>query len=155
VAVLAAGFGRRAAAAAAVIGVPLSPWLYVCTVLLSLFLGFGKRRHELVLLQGSAAGHRRGLEVYSPALLDRLILALAAVTLAAYALYTYRSSSLPADHRMLLTIPFVLFGLSRYLYLVRAEGHGGAPERVLLEDRPLLLTVLLWGALAITLLYLV
>ncbi|HET7035239.1 MAG TPA: decaprenyl-phosphate phosphoribosyltransferase [Thermomicrobiaceae bacterium] len=150
---IAGGFVLRAAAGAVVIGVPLSLWLYACTVLLSLFLGFGKRRHELALLRVAAGAHRRNLDAYAPALLDRLIVLTAAATILVYTLYTLAATTLPANHAMLLTVPLVLFGLGRYLYLVYAQGHGGAPERVLLEDWPLLLSVLLWGAAAIAVLY--
>ena len=124
-----------------------------CTALLALFLGFGKRRHELALLRATAGAHRTSLAAYAPALLDRLIVLTAGATILAYTLYTVAAPTLPANHAMLLTVPFVLYGLGRYLYLVYKQGHGGAPERVLLEDWPLLASVLLWGAAAIVILY--
>lgn len=151
--VIAAGFVLRAAAGAVVIGVPISPWLYVCTVLLSLFIGFSKRRHELVLLDDNAGSHRKILDDYSPALLDELIAVVAAATIMAYSLYTFSAANLPEDHSMMLTIPFVVYGLFRYLFLVHQKNSGGAPEQVLLDDLPLLISILLWGASAALILY--
>lgn len=151
--VIAAGFVLRAAAGAVVIGVPISPWLYVCLVLLSLFIGFSKRRHELVLLADNAGSHRRILDDYSPELLDNLISVVSAATIMAYSLYTFSAPNLPEDHAMMLTIPFVVYGLFRYLYLVHHEGGGGAPEQVLLDDLPLLISIVLWGVSATVILY--
>jgi hypothetical protein len=136
-----------------VIDVPVSPWLYVCTVLLSLFIGFAKRRHEIVLLDGDAANHRRNLDSYSARLLDELIAVVAAATIMAYSLYTFSAANLPDNHAMMLTIPFVLYGIFRYLYLVHREEGGGAPEQMVLDDLPLFLTILLWGLAAILILY--
>jgi 4-hydroxybenzoate polyprenyltransferase len=152
--VIAAGFVLRTAAGAVAIDVPLSPWLYVCLVLLALFMGFAKRRNELELLDESAAIHRRNLADYSKGYLDELITIVSAATVMAYSLYTFSAPNLPDSHAMMLTIPFVLYGLFRYLYLVHREGGGGAPEQMLLDDRPLLATVVLWGITAITILYL-
>jgi 4-hydroxybenzoate polyprenyltransferase len=151
--VIAAGFLLRTAAGAVVIHVPLSPWLYVCLVLLALFMGFAKRRHEIELLESSAGTHRRNLELYSKPLLDELIMIVAAATIMAYSLYTFSAPNLPKSHAMMLTIPFVLYGIFRYLYLVHREGGGGAPEQMLIDDRPLLISVFLWGATAIAILY--
>lgn len=151
--VIAGGFVLRAMAGAVVIDVPISPWLYVCTVLLSLFIGFAKRRHELVLLDESAGAHRRILDDYSPALLDELIAVVAAATIMAYSLYTFLAPNLPEDHSMMLTIPFVVYGLFRYLFLVHRKNGGGAPEQVLLDDVPLLVTIVLWGLVSTLLLY--
>ncbi len=151
--VIAAGFLLRSAAGAVVIHVPLSPWLYVCLVLLSLFIGFAKRRHEIELLESSAGTHRRNLELYSKPLLDELIMIVAAATIMAYSLYTFSAPNLPKSHSMMLTIPFVLYGVFRYLYLVHREDGGGAPEQLLVEDRPLLITVFLWGITAVAILY--
>ncbi len=151
--VIAAGFLLRSAAGAVVIHVPLSPWLYVCLVLLSLFIGFAKRRHEIELLETSAGTHRRNLELYSKPLLDELIMIVAAATIMAYSLYTFSAPNLPKSHSMMLTIPFVLYGVFRYLYLVHREDGGGAPEQLLVEDRPLLITVFLWGVTAVAILY--
>jgi 4-hydroxybenzoate polyprenyltransferase len=151
--VIAAGFVLRAVAGAVVIDVPISPWLYMCTILLSLFIGFSKRRHELSLLEAEATGHRRNLDAYSVPMLDHFILIVAAATIMAYSLYTFYAPGLPDTDLMMLTIPFVIYGVFRYLYLVHREGVGGAPELVVLEDRPLLLTILLWGVLAVAILY--
>ena len=135
------------------IGVPVSPWLYVCTVLGSLLLALGKRRHELELLSGEAAGHRRNLEQYTLELIDQLILIVASATIMAYSLYTFSAENLPRDHSMMLTIPLVLYGIFRYLYLLRVKRQGGAPEDMLLSDAGLLGTVLGWVLLSIAILY--
>jgi 4-hydroxybenzoate polyprenyltransferase len=140
--VLAAGFVLRAAAGAVAVGVTISPWLLICTTLLSLFLGLGKRRHELLLLEGAASSHRATLNDYSPELLNQLLSSVTAATLVSYSIYTFTSGHGPA---MMLTIPFVLFGLFRYLYLIYCRDLGGSPEEILLTDRQLLLTVILWG----------
>ncbi|HMM42383.1 MAG TPA: decaprenyl-phosphate phosphoribosyltransferase [Thermomicrobiales bacterium] len=150
---IAAGFVLRAAGGAVVIGVPISPWLYVCTILLALFIGFGKRRHELLLLEGGAASHRRNLEEYSAELLDHFILITAAATVMAYSLYTFAAESLPDDHSMMLTIPFVLYALFRYLFLVHRRDAGGSPGQTLLTDLPLLGCIVAWGVVTIVLLY--
>lgn len=150
--VIAAGFVLRTAAGAVVIDVPLSPWLYVCLVLLALFMGFAKRRNELELLDDAAAVHRRNLADYSKPMLDELITIVAAATVMSYSLYTFSAPNLPGSHTMMLTIPFVLYGMFRYLYLVHREGGGGAPEQLLFDDRPLLGSVILWGLAAIVIL---
>lgn len=151
--VIAGGFLLRAAGGAVVIGVPISPWLYVCTVLLSLFIGFAKRRHELVLLDDTAGAHRKILDDYSPKLLDELIAVVSAATIMAYSLYTFSAPNLPQDHSMMLTIPFVIYGIFRYLFLVHQKNRGGAPEQILLDDVPLLVSILLWGITATLILY--
>lgn len=151
--VLAAGFVIRAVAGAVVVHVPISPWLYLCTVLASLFLGLAKRRHEIVLLNDGAGSHRRILEEYSIPLLDQLILIVTSATVMAYSLYTFSAENLPADHSMMLTIPFVLYGLFRYLYLVQQKNGGGSPDETLLTDRPLLLCAVLWLVTATAILY--
>jgi 4-hydroxybenzoate polyprenyltransferase len=152
---IAAGFVLRAVGGAVVIGVPVSPWLYVCTVLAALLLALGKRRHELVALAGAAQEHRRNLEQYTVELVDQLVLIVATAAIIAYSLYTFSAENLPRDHSMMLTIPFVLYGVFRYLYLVRVRGEGGAPEDMLLSDPGLLATVLGWGLASVTILYLV
>ena len=152
--VLAAGFVLRAVAGALVVDVPISPWLYVCTMLLALFLALGKRRQELVLLSGAAAGHRPSLEQYSVRLLDQLIQVVTTSLVFAYMLYTFSAENLPKSHAMMLTIPFVLYGLFRYLYLVHERGEGGSPEEVLLRDRPTFACVALWVLTAVLILYL-
>lgn len=150
---IAGGFVLRAAGGAVVLAVPISPWLYVCTVLLSLFLGFGKRRNELRLLDQVAGAHRRNLDDYTLPLLDQLIMISAAAIVMAYSLYTFVAPNLPGNHAMMLTIPIVLYGLFRYLYLMYARDEGGAPEQLLLTDRPLLATVGVWAAMVVAVLY--
>ncbi len=152
---ISAGFVLRAVGGAVVIGVPVSPWLYVCTVLGSLFLALGKRRNELETLAGTAGAHRRNLEHYTLELVDQLILIVASVTVMAYSLYTFSAENLPRDHSMMLTIPLVVYGIFRYLYLVRVKRQGGAPEDMLLTDPGLLGTVVAWAALSVVILYLV
>jgi 4-hydroxybenzoate polyprenyltransferase len=151
--VLASGFVIRAAAGAVAVHVPISPWLYVCTGLAALFLGLAKRRSELVLLTDSAGSHRRILNEYSLPLLDQLTVIVTSATVMAYSLYTFSADNLPADHSMMLTIPFVLYGIFRYLYLVHQRNSGGSPEEALLGDRPLLGTAVLWLLLATAVLY--
>lgn len=150
---ISAGFVLRAAGGAVVLDIPISPWLYVCTVLLSLFLGFGKRRHELLLLESSAGSHRRNLDDYSPELLDQFIMISAAATIMAYSLYTIEAVTLPDDNSMMLTIPFVAYAIMRYLFLVHRRNGGGSPEQILLTDLPLLSCITLWGLVAVAILY--
>jgi len=143
---IALGFVFRVAAGVTLIQVArFSPWLYVVTTLGALYIGFGKRRAELTLLAGGANAHRKVLDGYSISLLDQFITIVSATTIVAYSLYTFSAPNLPENHIMMLTIPFVLYGVFRYLYLVQIENCGGAPEEVLLSDRPLQLTILLWG----------
>lgn len=151
---IAAGFLLRAVAGAVVIQVPTSPWLYVITLLLALFIGFSKRRHELVLLQGTAISHRAILREYTPELLDEMISVTTAGTVIAYSLYTFTAENLPQNHAMMLTIPFVLYGIFRYLYLIHIKNEGGSPEELLLRDRPLLISIVLWGLSVVAILYL-
>ncbi|OQA16578.1 MAG: Decaprenyl-phosphate phosphoribosyltransferase [Chloroflexi bacterium ADurb.Bin360] len=152
---IAAGFVLRVGA-----GTPLvdaenfSPWLYICTTLLALFLALGKRRGELILLGEEAGNHRESLQFYTCGLLDQLISLVTSSTLLAYALYTFSAPNLPQNHAMMLTVPFVIYGLFRYLYLVHAEGVTLAPDEVLLTDRPLQVDLLLWGVSAASILYL-
>jgi len=144
--IIAAGFVLRVAAGVSLIHVErFSPWLYVVTTLFALFMGFGKRRAELALLTGSANAHRRVLEGYSLPFLDQLITIVSSTTIIAYSLYTFSAPNLPTNHVMMLTIPFVLYGVFRYLYLVQIKNEGGAPEELLLTDRPLQLTIVLWS----------
>ncbi len=150
---IALGFILRAVAGALAIHVSISPWLYVCTMLLALFLGFSKRYNELLILDHDAAQHRPALEEYSPAMLEQMTTILSASTIMAYSLYTFSAESLPANHSMMLTVPFALYGIFRYYYLVHKKNLGGAPEIALLHDRPLLTTVALWGLVAIGVLY--
>ena len=154
---IAAGFTLRAVAGALAIGAPISPWLYVVTSLGALFLGLNKRKHELLLLGAGAGSHRRVLDEYSPALVDEMLAVITATTVMSYGLYTFTADNLPQclrdNHLMMLTIPFVLYGIFRYLYLVYQKNEGSSPEEVLLRDRPLLICVLLWGLTSATLLY--
>ncbi|MBI3974510.1 MAG: decaprenyl-phosphate phosphoribosyltransferase [Chloroflexi bacterium] len=150
---LAGGFVLRAVAGAVVIAVPISPWLYVCTLLLALFLALSKRRQELITLTDGAGDHRPALEQYSVAMLDELLQVVTTSLLVAYMLYTFFADNVPKNHAMMLTIPFVLYGLFRYLYLVHGRGEGGSPEEVLLRDRPTTICVLLWVATAVVILY--
>jgi len=130
-----------------------SPWLYIVSTLLALYIGFGKRRAELASLNGATPSSRPVLDGYTLAFLDQLLNILTATTLIAYSLYTFSAPNLPANHVMMLTIPFVLYGLFRYLYLVQVRQMGGAPEEIAFRDRPLQLTLFLWGLSVIGLLY--
>jgi 4-hydroxybenzoate polyprenyltransferase len=149
---IAAGFVLRAAAGASAVNVSISPWLLICTMLLALVIGFGKRRHELTTLD-SAALHRPNLSIYSRALLDRAVAVTAAGTLIAYVAYTIDAESAPADHRMMLTVPLVAYGLYRYLFLLYRRDEGGSPESLLLTDRGMLASVAAWGVLSAILFY--
>jgi 4-hydroxybenzoate polyprenyltransferase len=151
---IAAGFVLRAAAGAVAIDVPISPWLYTATLLGALLIALGKRRTELETLGVEAIGHRRNLESYTVEFIDQLILVVSSAALMTYALYTFSAENLPRNHSMMLTIPVVLYGLFRYLFLVRAGDVGAAPEDLLFRDRPLLIAVAVWGLLAIAILYL-
>ena len=152
---IAAGFVVRAVAGAVAIEVPISSWLLVCTTLLALFLGLSKRRHELTLLGESATWHRRILEEYSPYLLDQMISVVTASTLIAYSVYATSADTAArlGTNRLGLTIPFVLYGIFRYLYLVHQKSEGGSPSMLLLNDRPLLACVALWSISVVLLLY--
>lgn len=147
---IAAGFVIRAVAGAVVIGVAISPWLLVCSTLLALFLGFAKRRSELLSLEHGGLDHRPTLSEYSAPMLDQMLSITASTTLMAYCLYTFTAvSSTGQPHpQMMITIPFVVYGLFRYLFLVQMKNAGGNPELVLLEDKPMLLNVLLFMLVA-------
>jgi len=149
--IIASGFVLRILAGTVVLPVVISPWLYLVTILLSLFLALNKRRNELVLLQGQASSHRQILKEYSVPLLDQMITIVTAATLMAYSLYTFQSST--GNHHLMITIPLVLYGMFRYLYLVHMRMEGGSPEEVLLRDRHMLATVVLCVALIILVLY--
>ena len=142
--VIAAGFVLRAMAGAYAIDVPISPWLYVVTALGALFIAVTKRRAEVVLLAGNAPDHRSTLMHYTPALLDQMTSMVTASTIIAYALYTFTAENVPHNHTMMLTIPFVAYGIFRYLFLSLTRNEGGSPEEVLLKDVPLILTVVGW-----------
>lgn len=145
--VIAFGFILRVLAGGVAIGVPISEWLFICTFLLALFLALSKRRHELVLLGKDAAGHRKILAEYSSALLDQMIAVVTSSTVMAYSLYTLSERTrLEVSPRLYYSIPFVLYGIFRYLYLVHRQSEGGEPGRTLFTDRALLIDVLLWVA---------
>ena len=152
---IAIGFVLRAAAGAVALDVPISHWLYVLTILLALFLALSKRRHELVLLADGATSHRRILEEYSPYLLDQMIAVVTASTIVAYAFYTVSPETVQrlGTDRLMLTLPFPLYGIFRYLYLVHQKEGGGSPSDMLLTDRPLLLCVGLWAAAVALIIY--
>ena len=149
--IIASGFVLRILASAVVIPVVISPWLYLVTCFLSLFLALGKRRHEIVLLQGDAGNHRQILKEYSLPLLDQLIMITVTCTLVSYSLYTLETPT--GNHHLIITIPFVLYGMFRYLYLIYMRMDGGGPEEVLLRDRPMLGTVVVCAILIICVLY--
>jgi 4-hydroxybenzoate polyprenyltransferase len=143
---IAAGFVLRVVAGGVAVGVALSSWLIICTTLLALFIALGKRRHEIVLLEGAAARHRPVLEEYSPYLLDQMISVVTASTVIAYILYTVSEETVRkfGTTNLIFTTPFVLYGIFRYLYLVHHKGQGGSPEELILRDRPLAGAILLW-----------
>ena len=149
------GFVLRAVAGGLAVRVPISEWLLVCTILLALFLALSKRRHELTSLSEQAREHRRILAEYSPYLLDQMIAVVTASCVTAYAFYTlapetrdkYQTSALAW------TIPFVIYGVFRYLYLVHKKDQGGSPAELLVTDRPLLLTVALWALAVVAIVY--
>ena len=149
---IAGGFVLRAVGGAIAVDVSISPWLLVCTMLLALLIGFGKRRHELVALD-HAWEHRKNLNVYDRPMLDQSVAVTAAGTLIAYAVYTFDSESAQLHHRMMLTIPIVAYGVFRYLFLLYRGGQGGAPETLLLTDRPLLASVAAWAVVSTFLFY--
>lgn len=131
-----------------------SPWLYVVTTLLALYIGLGKRRAELKLLAEEASSHRRVLDGYTIPLLDQYITIVSATTIVAYSFYTFSAPNLPKNHTMMLTIPFAIYGILRYLYLIQLKEAGGAPEEELLTDRPLQIAFVLWGISVLVILYL-
>lgn len=143
---IAVSFVIRAYAGVLAINVPASKWLIINTLLLALFLGFGKRRHEILLLEGNASDHRKILDKYSPYLLDQLIGVVTASVVVMYMLYTFSSevSTKLGTENLFITIPFVVYGIFRYLYLIHKEEKGGSPTSVLLTDKPILATVILW-----------
>jgi 4-hydroxybenzoate polyprenyltransferase len=152
---IAIGFVLRAVAGGLVIGVPVSDWLLACTILLALFLGLAKRRHEITALADGASGHRRILEEYDPYLLDQMIAIVAAATLVVYIIYCASPDTAErfGTHLLVLTTPFPIYGIFRYLYLVHRKHGGGSPSDLLLRDRPLLGCVALWGIAVVTIIY--
>ena len=153
--VIAAGFVLRVHAGVTLISVErFSPWLYVVMTLLSLFLGFGKRRAEIALLAQGAGSHRKVLDGYTLPLLDQYIMIVSGTTIVSYSLYTFSAPNVPDNHSMMLTIPFVVYAIFRYLYLVQVKHAGGAPEEILLSDRPFQIAMILWGAAVLAIFYL-
>jgi len=153
--VIAAGFVLRVAAGLVIIETErFSPWLFVTTTFLALFIALGKRRTEIHLLDSGAEAHRHVLSGYTLDLLDQLLTVVLSVTLMTYCLYTFSAEILPGNHSMMLTIPFVIYGLFRYLYLVRIKNIGGAPEEVVFTDHPMQAAVGLWALTVIAILYL-
>lgn len=153
--VMAIGFVLRAVAGAVAIDVDISGWLLICTLLLALFLALGKRRHEVLALGEVAARHRPILAHYSPALLDQMIAVVTASTVTAYALYTMSPEIVSKFHThwLPLTLPFVLYGIFRYLYLLYRRDLGGNPSDLFLNDRPLLLNAALWMLAVLAIIY--
>jgi len=153
--VLAMGFVTRAIAGAVAINVVFSNWLIVCTLFLALFLGLGKRRSELLLLKDSAENHRSVLVFYTIEYLDQLLLIVAGGALITFTIYTCSPEVISRLHtdKLYLSLPFVIYGLFRYLYLVRYHGEGSDPSKVLLSDKPIVLCVLLWALTNIGIIY--
>jgi len=152
---VATGFVLRAIAGAAAVDVDISGWLIICTILVALFLALGKRRHEYLSLRGAAAAHRPILAEYSEGFLDQMIAVVTASTVTAYALYTMSPETVAKFHTRFLplTLPFVLYGIFRYLYLLYHRELGGNPSDLLLSDRALLVNTLLWMAALVAIIY--
>lgn len=152
---VAISFVIRAYAGALAIDVTASKWLIINTLLLALFLGFGKRRHELILLEDGATAHRKILDKYSPYLLDQMIGVTTASVVVMYMLYSFSPEVMNklGTGNLFLTIPFVVYGIFRYLYLIHKEEKGGSPTKVLITDKPILITVILWMLTSIIILY--
>lgn len=146
------GFVLRAMSGAAVLQVPISPWLYTCTGLGALLIALVKRRSELVVAGDTAGAQRGTLNWYTTSLLDQFIAVVAPSTLLAYTLYTFTAPNLPDNHAMMLTIPFVVYALFRYMFLVHTKGLGENPEDILISDVPLIISILIWLAVAVTIL---
>ncbi len=144
--IISLGFVLRAVAGAAVVGVSISSWLLVCTMFLALFLGFSKRRHELMLLGDQADTHRSILVEYSPYLLDQMVAVVTASSVIAYTLYTTSTETIEkfGTRNLVFTTPFVLYGIFRYLYLIHQKNEGGSPESIFLKDRPILINIILY-----------
>jgi 4-hydroxybenzoate polyprenyltransferase len=152
---IAVGFVLRAVAGAVAVDVDISHWLLVCTILLALFISLAKRRHELLLLTDGAVSHRPILGEYTPYLLDQMIAVVTASTLIAYVFYTISPETEQkfGTQWLGLTVPFPLYGIFRYLYLVHLREGGGSPADLLLTDRPLLVCVTLWALSVVLIIY--
>jgi 4-hydroxybenzoate polyprenyltransferase len=153
--IVASGFFLRVIAGAMAIQVYISPWLLICTTLLALFLALSKRRHEIILLDEEAMNHRPILKEYTPYLLDQMISVVTASTVIAYCLYTISRETIEkfGTNKLILTVPFVLYGIFRYLYLIHQKAKGGTPEILILKDRPLLFAIFLWIVTASLIIY--
>ena len=153
--ILAAGFVLRVHAGTTLISVErFSPWLYVLMTLLALYLGFGKRRAEMTLLSGDSVNHRKVFDGYTIALLDQFITIVSGTTIVAYSLYTFFRPESPTNHTLMLTIPFVIYAIFRYLYLIQVKEIGGEPEEILLSDRAFQLSIFFWGLSILVVFYL-
>jgi 4-hydroxybenzoate polyprenyltransferase len=151
---IAAGFVLRAVAGGAVVAVPISQWLFICTALVSLFMALGKRRHEISRLQEKAVGHRPVLDKYNQPLLDQMISITTTTCLVSYLLYCVMSETAQAHSGLLLTAPIVAYGLFRYLYCMYCKGAGGSPEDIVLKDPVFLATGITYGLAVFVVLYL-
>lgn len=153
--IVASGFFLRVIAGAMAIQVYISPWLLICTTLLALFLALSKRRHEIILLDEEAMNHRPILKEYTPYLLDQMISVVTASTVIAYCLYTISGETIEkfGTNKLILTVPFVLYGIFRYLYLIHQKAKGGTPEILILKDRPLLFAIFFWIVTASLIIY--
>jgi 4-hydroxybenzoate polyprenyltransferase len=149
-----AGFVLRVAAGVVVVqAARFSPWLYVCMLLLALFIAIGKRRQEIVLMQGGSRDTRSILQEYNVGFLDEMLALVSSSTVMAYSLYTFSAPNVPPNHTLMLTIPFVLYGLFRYLYLIHVRGETDPPDVIVLKDRALLLDVVLFSLVAFLVFY--
>ncbi|MCD6517551.1 MAG: decaprenyl-phosphate phosphoribosyltransferase [Candidatus Aminicenantes bacterium] len=153
--IVAAGFIIRVISGGFAINVHISHWLLICTLLLALFLALSKRRHEMVLLGKEAVNHRPILGEYSPYLLDQMIAVVTASTIIAYCLYTISEETVTrfGTYELIYTVPFVLYGIFRYLYLIHRRSEGGSPETLIIKDRPLLIDVFLWVVTVVVIVY--
>ena len=144
---------RIAAGVILVVVERFSPWLYVVTIFAALFIGIGKRRAEMQVEVAGENHHRPVLKSYTIALLDQLTIIVSTITIITYSFYTFFAPNLPENNSMMLTIPFVIYGIFRYLYLLQVEGTGGAPEEIVFQDRPIQITLLLWGVTVLFIFY--
>lgn len=149
VGIIALGFLLRAVSGAVLIEVAISPWLIICTFFLALFLGFAKRRHELVSLGENAASHRGALGDYSANMLEHLLTICLGLALQSYAIYVILSETAKARPNLWYTLPVVTYGLLRYFFVIHRYDAGGSPEKLIVSDRHILLTVLVWGAVVL------
>ncbi len=153
--IIAAGFVLRVGGGVSLIEVErFSPWLYVVTTVFALFFALGKRRGELATIQTNNNSQRKVLDGYTIPLLDQLITIISATTIISYSLYTFSAPNLPENHSMMLTIPFAIFGIFRYLYMIQVKNEGGAPDELVLSDRPLQITFLLFALSVFIIFYL-